>query len=124
MEYKGYTLKTATEAFFKNYINFSGRATLSAFWMWAIVQVIAYIVAIVLDGALELQLFYPIVLFGFMIPNFALLFRRLHDTGRSGWHWLWNLLPLVGPFVLLIFCCQDSQKGTNAYGPSEKYPQA
>ena len=24
--------------------------------------------------------------------------------------------------VIIVFCCMDSQPGTNQYGPSEKYP--
>ena len=55
-----------------------------------------------------------------LLPGLSLCCRRLHDTGRSG-HWQWlNLVP-YGGIVVLVFCCMDSQRGSNQYGPSEKY---
>jgi len=50
----------------------------------------------------------------------AVLVRRLHDTGRSGWWELIGLISLIGFIVLLIFTVQDSHPGENAYGPSHK----
>jgi uncharacterized membrane protein YhaH (DUF805 family) len=49
-----------------------------------------------------------------------LAIRRLHDTGRSGWWMLISFLPLIGFIVLIIFFVQDSQPGTNQYGPNPK----
>ncbi|MFI3243571.1 MAG: DUF805 domain-containing protein [Akkermansia sp.] len=34
-----------------------------------------------------------------------------------------ELLCLAGPVVLLIYALMDSKKGTNKWGPSEKYPE-
>ncbi len=48
-----------------------------------------------------------------LVPGIAVGIRRMHDTGRSGW---WILLPVVN----LVFLCQDSQSGENAYGPNPK----
>ena len=50
--------------------------------------------------------------------------RRLHDTDRSGWWILIDLIPFIGPIVLLVFLCIDSSRGPNKYGESEKYPLA
>ena len=55
-----------------------------------------------------------------LIPGFAVFFRRLHDTGRSGWWWLILFMPIVGVIVILVFCCLDSQPGENKYGPNPK----
>ena len=50
------------------------------------------------------------------MPNFGVIFRRLHDTGRSGW-WYWILLvPCVGFIVLIVFLAQDGEPYPNAYG--------
>jgi uncharacterized membrane protein YhaH (DUF805 family) len=47
--------------------------------------------------------------------------RRMHDIGKSGWWWLiGGIVPVVGPIVLLVFMCMDSQPGDNAYGPNPK----
>ena len=52
---------------------------------------------------------------------FALVIRRLHDTGRSGWWILIGFVPAVGGIILLILMLLDSQRESNEYGPSPKY---
>ena len=51
-----------------------------------------------------------------LIPNYALIVRRLHDSNRSGW-WLFVILfPVVGIiyfFYLMLFAVD---KGDNKYG--------
>lgn len=51
----------------------------------------------------------------FLIPNFAVSARRLHDVGRSGW---WQLLyiTIIGALVLLFWYVQPSEEGRNDYG--------
>ena len=50
-----------------------------------------------------------------MLPNLAVLVRRLHDAGHSGWWVLIGILPLIGFIVLLIFTLTPSQ-GPNKWG--------
>lgn len=50
-------------------------------------------------------------------PILSLTVRRLHDTGRCGWHVLWNLFPIVGQLVLLFLCTKNSD-GDNRWGPN------
>jgi uncharacterized membrane protein YhaH (DUF805 family) len=45
----------------------------------------------------------------------ALVARRLHDTGRSGW-WFLIAFTVIGIPVLLYWLVKDSDKGKNAYG--------
>ena len=59
----------------------------------------------------------PLVL---IVGNLAVGVRRLHDAGKSGWYYLWLLLPLAGIIVVFIALCADSE-GPNQYGPSPKY---
>lgn len=59
---------------------------------------------------------------GLLVPGLAVSVRRCHDIGWSGWMVLLCAIPLVGIVVSLMICIQDSQRGTNQYGPSEKYP--
>ena len=54
------------------------------------------------------------------IPLISAGVRRLHDTGRSGCYYLLCFVPF-GSIVLLIFFIEDSQQGSNEYGPSPKY---
>ena len=59
-----------------------------------------------------------IIIIIFYLP---LAVRRLHDIGLSGWFILINLVPIVGPLMLLYFFVQDSHKVENKWGPSPKY---
>lgn len=72
------------------------------------------------DGPLVLLLgvFWIVVL----IPSLALCCRRLHDSGKSGALIFLALIPYIGGLILLVFFLLDSERGTNQYGPSEKYP--
>lgn len=58
-----------------------------------------------------------IVALTLFLPTLGLTFRRLHDTGRSGWWWLIGFVPLIGGIVLLVFTVEPSQMSTNKYGP-------
>lgn len=51
-----------------------------------------------------------------LIPSISVSVRRLHDTNRSGWHFLFWLLPIVGWIFLLIWYSQKGDPVSNAYG--------
>ena len=59
-----------------------------------------------------------------LLPNIAVLVRRLHDVGKSGWFMLIALIPIIGSIILLIFNLKDSDPNPNQYGPSPKYTPA
>ena len=96
---------------FRNYANFSGRATRSAFWHY---ELVSFVVAVILSAisAGFLGIIYGL---GVMVPSWAIGARRLHDTGRSGWWQLISLIPLIGIIVLIVFWAQDSQKEKNKF---------
>jgi uncharacterized membrane protein YhaH (DUF805 family) len=111
----------------KKYADFSGRARRKEYWFFVLFYVIILVVLMVIDGFVGTQIggagfgiltcLYALAM---LIPALAVTVRRLHDTGRSGWWILIQLVPLVGWIVLLIFLFIDSQPGQNAYGPSPK----
>jgi uncharacterized membrane protein YhaH (DUF805 family) len=110
----------------KKYFTFTGRSRRTAYWMFVLFNIIAVILANVIDNVLGLagdggygpvSMIYGLAVF---LPGLALAIRRLHDTGRSGWWMLISFLPLIGLIVLIIFFVQDSQPGTNQYGPNPK----
>ena len=57
-----------------------------------------------------------------LVPGIAVGIRRLHDIGKPGIMILIGLILCVGWIILLVWAAQDSQRGSNEYGPSEKYP--
>lgn len=103
------------------YATFSGRARRSEYWWFYLAYVIAAVVATIIDGILGVPVLEVLLALGLLIPGLAVGVRRLHDVGKSGWWLLIGLIPLVGPIVLLVFACQDSQPGSNQWGPSPKY---
>ena len=58
-----------------------------------------------------------------IVPALAVLVRRLHDTGKSGWWVLIGFVPFVGTIVLLVFSVLNSDEGENKYGVSPKVKQ-
>lgn len=105
----------------KKYAEFSGRARRTEYWMFFLFNFLAGIVFGVLDGALGMSgTLGGLYNLAVLIPGLAVLIRRLHDTGRSGWWWLIALVPLVGIIVLIVFLCGDSQPGENRYGANPK----
>ena len=60
---------------------------------------------------------YSLIVF---LPALAVLVRRLHDTGKSGWYLLWNLLPGIGTLIVVIRLLRDGDPGMNTYGPDPK----
>lgn len=111
----------------KKYACFSGRARRQEYWLFVLFNIIAGIIVGVISGVLvsvtnvtAFAFLGTIYNLAVLIPGFAVFFRRLHDTGRSGWWWLIAFIPIIGWIVLIVFCCLDSQPGDNQYGPNPK----
>lgn len=100
--------------FWKNYFNFSGRARRKEYWLMTVWTIIFSIIPV---------LGWLVILAG-LIGYISLAVRRLHDSGKSGLMLLLGLLPLVGWIIMLVFYCQDSERGPNKWGPSSKYINA
>lgn len=102
----------------RKYTVFSGRAGRSEYWMFYLINlVIGFVI-----GFVETLFGSPGILgalygLAVLLPSLAVATRRLHDTGRSGLWLLLALVPVIGIIALIIFFIQDSQPGTNAYGP-------
>ena len=131
---------------FRNYGNFSGRATRSEFWLFALLFAAVTVAAHFIDardgeivkvaagmGAIELLVFLLLIL-----PLISAGARRLHDSGRSGWWMLFFYIPniafvmarddesariaaagafVIGAIMLLILFLLPGEKGENAFGP-------
>lgn len=110
----------------QKYADFSGRATRQQYWMFMLFYILIYIGLSLIDAALGssgvgiLSLLFTL---GLLVPSTAILARRLHDIGKSGWWMLLLLIPLVG-LIILVFAIMDSEKGSNQYGESTKYGPA
>ncbi len=97
------------------YFQFDGRARREEFWYFTLFSVLVSIVLSILNP--KLSIIYSLAIF---VPTIAIGARRLHDTDRSGWWQLLELIPIVGIIVLIVFWCLDGQKGDNRFGPDPK----
>lgn len=144
---------------FEHYFDFSGRAHRSEFWMFiavnVIIQFIFYTFEFLFLATSEWLLYFLYIIsaiynLAVFFPSLAVLIRRLHDIGKSGW---WVITPYVVIFIiaimimilvlifpnnpLVVFCppillflgsliwfyyilAKDSQPGKNKWGPNPK----
>lgn len=117
---------------FRQYATFTGRARRREYWMFILFNAVVIFVLAILAGVLSPNMdetgpslnlgtaLYGLYTLAAFIPSLAVTARRLHDTGRSGWWQLINLVPFVGGIILLIFAVQDSQPGSNRWGANPK----
>ena len=112
---------------FEKYALFNGRSRRSEFWYFQLFHILATIVLLGIGGLITQMTGSPagflligLYILATIIPAFALVVRRLHDTGRSGWSFLIGLIPLIGSVVLIVFYCQDSKPGVNKWGANPK----
>ena len=114
------------------YTDFSGRARRKEYWMYALFNLIFAMVALMVDlllgtsfdigGMNILGYGYIYMLYNLfvLIPGLAVLVRRLHDVGKSGWFILISIIPLIGGIWLLVLLVTDSDAGNNKWGSNPK----
>lgn len=114
----------------QKYAQFDGRSRRKEYWMFTLFNII---VCCVLYGGLLAAFFagqrmagiligcvYVAYALAVLVPGIAVSIRRLHDTNKSGWWILINLVPLVGGIIFLVLMCIEGDPGPNLYGPSPK----
>ncbi len=111
----------------KNYAVFGGRARRKEYWYFTLFNFLAFFALTIIDRVIGsfnseagIGLLAGIYSLAILIPAIAVSVRRLHDTNRSGWWLLIELIPVIGAIVLLIFLVQDSQQSENQYGLNPK----
>jgi uncharacterized membrane protein YhaH (DUF805 family) len=109
---------------FRNGFVYRGRASLSAYWWFFLFLVIVSVVltsifiAITSAPSVSLVLLIAIVSLYLSLVSLALVVRRLHDIDKSGWWVLINLVPFVGPIILLVFTLLEGTHGLNNFEPA------
>jgi uncharacterized membrane protein YhaH (DUF805 family) len=108
----------AIRSVLSQYVGFSGRASRSEYWIWWGFMVVVFVAI----GAIALlfdttgYVVASLAALVFVLPNLAVMVRRLHDTGRSGFWLLLVFIPLIGALILLVFLLLDSQPEPNKWG--------
>lgn len=111
----------------KQYADFNGRARRTEYWMFTLFNVIFVFAAMILDKVLGIAIegtsygpIYGLYTLAVLIPGLAVVVRRLHDVGKSGWMILIAFIPLIGGIWLLVLMMTDSHQGKNQYGENPK----
>ena len=122
----------AVKSFWSNYATFRGRSRRSEYWWIQLFLVLTNLAVAAVDLALmngDIDRFIAnggggivglVWILVTIVPALAVLVRRLHDTGKSGWWVLIGFVPFVGTIVLFVFSVLDSDTGDNKYGESPK----
>lgn len=97
---------------FKQYADFSGRTSRNDFWMF----VLFHFIIMVGLSMIDITLLSGLYGLATIIPFIAITARRLHDTNKSGWWQLLELIPFVGLIVIVIFCAQPAVDEGNRFG--------
>lgn len=107
---------------FQKFLEFEGRSRRKEYWTFVLVNLV---ISMILGGSGGIfgtgmgtlsGLFSLIIL----IPSITVGVRRLHDTGRTGLWLLVGFIPVIGLLILIFFMIQDSEPGSNQYGPNPK----
>jgi uncharacterized membrane protein YhaH (DUF805 family) len=108
----------------KKYAVFNGRARRKEYWYFILFSIIVSVILSILDAILlsmgapgVTSVLYSLAV---ILPSLGVMIRRLHDTGRSGWWVLINIIPIIGFIIFLVFAVQDSQPEANQYGENPK----
>lgn len=107
----------AVKTCLQKYVGFGGRASRPELWWFLLFYVLAELVAFAIDAAAGSPgIIYAIVALGLVLPGFSAEFRRLHDTGHSGWWLFITLIPLIGGIWLIVLLASKGDPAANKYG--------
>lgn len=117
----------------KKYATFSGRASRSEYWFFALFTWLITIIPnciylgyrsdyeylpnnlrVICMISFFIVLFLSLILF---LPTLGVIVRRLHDSNKSGFWLLLVLVPIIGALIVFIFTLLPSDPYENEYGP-------
>lgn len=111
------TLTNCYKKFWKNYATFSGRSRRSEYWLVVVVNLLISLVNVIPYVGQGIYIVYALAT---LVPMLALIVRRLHDIGKEWYNIFFALIPIAGFIIMLVWLCQDSQPGSNSFGPNPK----
>ncbi|MGM9688130.1 MAG: DUF805 domain-containing protein [Alloprevotella sp.] len=121
------SLTEAVKSCISKYATFKGRAPLSEYWWFWFFQLlcsafvpglfffIGYLFGDFAGGLVAAPIGSGLVWLMLILPSLAVLVRRLHDGGHSGWCIFLSLIPLIGGIWLLVYLLSGSDD-ENRYG--------
>ena len=104
-------IQKAVKTCLTKYADFNGRAARPEFWWFMLAQLVVNLITNMILPVLGM-----LISLGLLVPTLAAGSRRLHDIGKSGWLQLLGLIPVIGWILLIYWCAQPGEPGSNAYG--------
>jgi uncharacterized membrane protein YhaH (DUF805 family) len=135
----------AVSRFYRNYFNFSGRASRAEYWWPVLMQTIVYIGLIIVffvmveigeqsvsenigGGVATLLVAGLLFILLNIIPSYAVAARRFHDLDQTAWLVLVfviaNAFIFISIFAQLIWFAMPGTDGPNQYGPDPSGSEA
>ena len=117
---------------YRKYFVFSGRASKSEYWWFALLGFLFAWPLMLTEVEIGfwyfnlgtntsiLNFIYFLLTVSIIIPGAAVWTRRMHDINRSGWSWLYVLIPVVGFIMILRWLTRIGDSSENRFGPPEK----
>ena len=125
----------AYKKYWKGYIDFSGKTSRKDFWLVVLANLFAnvflydfgryinYITRsymslieeeVMISSDVTIMILSGLFSLATILPNIAIIVRRLRDAGYKWGNIFWAFLPLVGAVVLLVMICQPTKtEGVN-----------
>ena len=98
------------DLYIRQYIDFEGKTSRKQFWLGYLCLSVFFIMLFCLDLATGMIVILTLVgSLGLAVPFTAAAVRRLHDTGRSGWWFLIQYVPVVGSIWLLVLLARKGE---------------
>ena len=98
------------DLFIRRYADFKGKTSRRQFWMGSLCFVLLLLTLFCIDLATGLMFVCTLVgTLALTVPFAAAAIRRLHDTGRSGWWFLIQYVPVVGSIWLLVLLARKGE---------------
>lgn len=110
------TFEQSVRTCLNKYIDIEGRASRSEYWWFVLFNIIASVVANIIDSVLGLGIFGALLGLALLAPGITAGIRRLHDRNMSGW-WMLLWITGVGALILLILFVLRGTEGPNRFGP-------
>jgi len=117
----------------QRYVGFSGRASRKEYWSYILffylfligLLIVAFLIDLGIDQNLRNGPVVTLIVGGLyflahLLPGLALMVRRLHDLGMSGWFVLLGFIPYIGGIVILVFALIPGQVQDNEHGPAPR----
>lgn len=106
----------AVKICFNKFFDFTGRARRSEYWWFALFQILVSIPCTILDELLDFAVGFSgintIASLALLFPALSVTWRRLHDTGRSGWWYgISCILLAIGIIIGIIMVTVNGISG-------------